>query len=809
MNDLRSAFRQLLKAPGFTSVAVLTLALGIGACSIVFGWIHGVLIDAIPGAADPHRLVVLTERHVTGELNETLSIPDVRDLATETNLFDGVIASQIEAVTLRIDRSVEWVWAQPTTANYFDVLGVRPVLGRAFRPDEDRAPRGNPVAVISHGLWQRRFGGTPDVVGRTVEISRRPFTIIGVAPAGFRGTMGGLGFDLWVPVTMSNETDDIARALQSRGWRWLHTVARLRDGVSIARAQVALETVMQRMETAYPDSNRDIRVAVLPLWKSPWGAQGRMLPLLTALAGVALLLLLLVIANLANLLLARASAREAEMAVRLALGARSGRLIRQVLVESLALSTLGGLGGLLVAAFFGRALSWMLPPTYLPLALHFEIDARILAFTALITLGSGLLFGLVPAWRATRTSLAGALKAGGRDGVGHRGGHRLRQALVIAEIAAALVLLVGMTLCTRSFERARLVQVGFEPRGVWIAGFRLPPGAYSRDEAASFYRRLRTELAQLPGVTSVGLTDWIPLGFEGGSSTRFSVPGYQPGPSEIVEAGVSQVSPAYFTTLRVPIARGREFDERDGPNGPPVVIINQRLADRYFPGRDALGLVIHLWDKPRTIIGITPTGKYRSLNEPPRSYLYVPVEQTTDYTLAAVVRTTGDPRAIATAVEQTALRLDHDVKPMAAMPLTDYMAAAYLIPQTAAVLLAILGSIAILLAALGIYAVIAWSVSRRVREVGVRMALGASRSGMIWMFVREGLRLAGIGTAFGLVGAVLGGRVLGNILVDVSAGDPLTYALAVPALALVAAAACWLPARRAARIEPMAALRMD
>jgi predicted permease len=449
------------------------------------------------------------------------------------------------------------------------------------------------------------------------------------------------------------------------------------------------------------------------------------------------------------------------------------------------------------------------PPTYLPIALHFEVDGRILGFTALVAVGTGVLFGLVPAWHATRTGLAQSLKAGGRDGAGTRGGHRLRQSLVVAEIAAALVLLVGMTLCTRSFERARLVQVGFEPQGVWIAGFRLPPGAYSPAEAAAFYRRLRLELAQLPGVAAVGLTDWIPLGFEGGSSTGFSVPGYQPGPSEHVEAGVSVVTPGYFSALRVPFAAGREFDERDGPEAPPVVIINQRLADRYFPGRDPVGLKLNLWDKPRTIVGVTRTGKYRSLNEPPRSYLFLPVEQIGDHTLAAVIRTTVAPGSVASAVEQTALRLDPAVKPMAAMPLTDYMAAAYLIPQTAAVLLTVLGSIALLLAALGIYAVIAWSVGRRVREVGVRMALGASRPGMIWMFVREGLRLAGLGAALGLVGALLGGRLLGSLLVDVSAGDPLTYLLAIPTLALVTAFACWLPARRAARVDPMTALRTE
>ncbi|MDO8348776.1 MAG: ABC transporter permease, partial [Planctomycetota bacterium] len=402
MNDLRFAFRQLLKAPGFTVVAVLTLALGIGACTLVFSWIRSVLLDTIPGARDPGRLVVLAQRHVTGEVFHTLSMPDVRDLRSQSNVFTGIIASQMEPATLRTDQELEWVWTQPVTANFFDVLRVTPALGRAFLPDEDQAPGGNPVAVISHRLWQRRFGGSPGVIGRSVEIARRPFTIIGVAPAGFRGTMGGLAFDLWVPLTMSNEYADISRALTSRGWRWLHTIARLQDGVSLAQAQVATDIATRQLEAEYPQSNKDVGAAVRPVYRAPWGIQASLLPLLTALAGVAILLLLLVIANVANLLLARASSRENEMAVRLALGARATRLVRQVLVESLVLASLGGILGAILAATFSRALLWLLPATYLPVGIEFPIDLRVLAFVTAITVVTGLLFGLAPAWRAAR-----------------------------------------------------------------------------------------------------------------------------------------------------------------------------------------------------------------------------------------------------------------------------------------------------------------------------------------------------------------------------------------------------------------------
>lgn len=809
MNHLRVSIRQILKAPAFTLVTVVTLSLGIGACTLVFSWIRSVLIDTIPGARDPGRLVVLADRHVSGAIADTLSMPDLRDLAATTNIFAGITGSQMEATPLRIGQEVEWVWAQTTTANYFEVLGVQPSLGRGFRVDEDQAPRGNPVVVISHGLWQRRFGSDPAVIGRTLEVGRRPFTVIGVAPAGFRGTMGGLGFDLWYPVTMSGEFEDIQRALVTRGWRWLHTVARLREGVSMAQAQAATDTVMRRLEAEYPNSNRDSGAAVLPVWRSPWGAQGLLLPLLMSLAGVAALLLLLVIANVGNLLLARASSREGEMSVRLALGAGARQLIQLALTESLLLSLLGGLGACGIAAAMGRSLLWLLPQTYLPVQLTFPMDFRVVLFAITLAGVTGILAGLFPAWRSTHATLAASLKAGGRSGEGSRDSQRVRQALVAAEIAAALVLLVGMTLCGRSFEKARQLYVGMDPQGVWIAGYRLQPDQFSAKDAAAFYRRLRSELAALPGVTSVALADWLPLGFEGGSSTQFQVPGYQPAPGERLSSGVSIVSPDYFGTLRIPLLRGREFELRDDAQAPLVAIINEEIARRYFPGRDPLGLEIQVWGQPRRIIGVARTGKYRTLNEAPRPYLWMPLTQGSDHTLTAVIRTEGSMEALAASVERISAAIDPNARPMAAMAMTDFMAAVYVVPRVAATLLAILGGVAVFLASLGIYSVIAWSVSRRVREIGLRMALGAGRTEVVSMFVQQALKLALIGTGVGILGAVAGGRAIAGILVGVSATDPLAYVIAIPALGAIAALAAWIPARRAATVDPVVALRAE
>ncbi|MBL9138226.1 MAG: ABC transporter permease [Verrucomicrobiales bacterium] len=809
MNTLRLSFRQLLKAPAFTLVTVVTLSLGIGACTLVFSWIRSVLIDTIPGARDPGQLVVLADRHISGAIGDTLSMPDLRDLAANTNVFNGVVGSQMEATPLRIGKEVEWVWAQVTTANYFDVLGVRPGLGRGFRADEDQAPRGNPVVVISHGLWQRRFGADPDILGRTIEVGRRPFTIIGVAPAGFRGTMGGLGFDLWYPVTMSGEFADIQRALATRGWRWLHTVARLQQGVPIDRAQVATDIIMRRLEAEYPASNRDNGVAVLPVWRSPWGAQGLLLPLLMSLAGVAALLLLLVIANIGNLLLARASSRESEMSVRLALGAGARQLIQLVLTESLLLALLGGLGACVIAAALGRSLLWLLPQTYLPIQLGFSLDFRVVLFAIALALVTGVLTGLFPAWRSTHTTLAASLKAGGRSGEGSRGSQRVRQILVAAEIAAALVLLVGMTLCGRSFERARQLYVGLDPRGVWLAGYRLQPDQFSAQDAAAFYRRLQNELSQLPGVTSVALADWLPLGFEGGSSSLFQVPGYQPAPGERMSTGVSTVSHDYFRTLSIPILQGREFQLQDDDQAPLVTVINDEIARRYFPGRDPVGLEIQVWGKPRRIVGVARTGKYRSLNEAPRPFLWMPLSQGSDHTLTAVIRTEGSLEALGASVERVSAALDPNARPMAAMAMTDFMAAVYVVPRVAATLLAILGAVAVFLASLGVYSVIAWSVGRRVREIGVRMALGAGRSEVVGLFVHQALRLTLLGAVVGILGALAGGRAIAGILVGVSATDPMAYLVAIPTLGVIAAVAAWLPARRAAAVDPVVALRSD
>jgi len=809
MNDFKFAFRQLLKNPGFTTVAVLTLALGIGANSVVFSWIQAVLLDAVPGAHDADRLVVLCTRHASGRLTDTTSLLDNRDLAAESQVFAGVAGSCYDAATLRSSEQTDWVWTESATANFFDVLGVKPALGRFFLPDEDTRPGGDNVVVLSHGLWQRRFGGDPKVLGRVVEIANRPFTVVGVAPVEFNGGMGGLRFDLWIPVTMAPNFAFADRVLAKRNVRFLHTYARLQPGISVTQAQAAASGVMQRLEREYADTNHEVGVAVLPVWKSPWGGQSVFLPLLRSLMVVALLLLMLVIANVANLQFARASSRQQEVAVRLALGAGRVRLVRQFLTESVLLAGIGGVLGCLLSAWGVNVIFKLLPPTPLPIGYQFPLNGMVLGFTAALTLVTGILFGLVPALQTVKAGLNDTLKQGGRSGAPGLRNHRIRSSLVVAEVALALVLLVGMTLCARSLQNSRKIDLGLDPQHVWAAGFRLPPVGYTDGRAEEAYRRLRKELESLPGVENVAFADWLPLGLEGGSATGFAVDGYQPAPGESVAAGVSIVSSGYFRTLRIPILAGREFDERDHDTATRVVVINQFLSDRYFGGRDPVGLKIRFWNQDLTIVGVARNGKYRALNEPQQAFVYVSESQFGHSSLAAIIRTTGDPRSMAKAVERAAVSVDPMLKPAAALTMTDYTAAAFTIPLMAATLVSALGIVALLLAALGIYGVVAYSTNQRTREIGVRLALGAQRLDVLRLFLKQGLKLAGMGLALGVGGALAAARVLSNLLVGVTASDPVSYFAMCGLLCAVALLACWVPARRASRVDPMEALRHE
>jgi predicted permease len=807
--DLKFAFRQLKKHPGFTGVAVLTLALGIGANAVVLSWIRATLIDSIPGATDPGRLVVVAPRHVSAGLNDTMSLADIEALRGASNVFSRIAGSQIEALPVRIGRDIEWVWGQPVEADFFEVVGVQPVIGRTFLPGEDEPGATEAVAVISHRLWERRFGGDHQVIGKDIEVNERAVTIVGVAAPGFRGTMGGLDLDLWIPLSAHVEAADLRSRQESQGWRWLHTVARLRDGVSIDEAGSAAKVVGRRLAGEFPNSNRDTTFEVLPVWKAPWGGQEVFLPLLRVLTAVVVLLLALVTANMANLLLARAQQRESEVAVRAALGAGPGRIIRQFLTESLVLAALGGLGGVLLASAGKGLLLRMIPPSYLPIAYEFRIDGVMLLAICGITLLTGLLFGLMPAIRAVRWNLHETLKAGGRSMVGPSSRHWLRRGLVVGETALACVLLLGMGLCVRSFLTARQIDVGLDPNNIWLTGFRVSPESGDGVWVNGLFRRLREEAARLPGVESVALADWLPLGFEDGSGTSVGIPGYQPQAGEGMGSRLGFVSPGYFDTMRIPISTGRDFRDGDELAGPRVAVVNQAFADRFFAGRDPVGLKFVFWGAEARIIGVVETGKYQALNEPPQPFIYALAETIAHRNLTLVARTCGEPSTVARSIESLAISIDPQLTPFASLSYRNYMAAALTIPRMAAVLLTALGVVALGLAALGTYAVSAQAVERRRREMGVRLALGARPRDILNLVLKQGFVIAALGVAIGLVSGVGVARALSGVLVGVRATDLVAWAVPPTLMLVVALVACWAPARRAARVGPMEALKSE
>jgi predicted permease len=807
LSDLRYALRQLARAPGFTAVAVLTLAIGIGATATVLCWMRHLVTHPLPGVANQHELVVLVSNQGGGNV----SLPDLEDFVAQSGVFTGALVTMPTAASLSVDGAAEWVNAQVISAGSFDLLGVQPIVGRAFRPDEDRKPGGDNVLIISERLWRRRFGADPGVIGRVVDLNRHPFTVIGVAPASFLGTLAPNVSDVWAPSSMIWEVRNQGHGfLNRRSWRGWLNLARLQPGKSLAETRAAVETVNARLAAAHPDTNRDTRHRVVPLSETPWGAAAIVGPVFRLLLVVCAGVLLIGAANLASLLLARAVGRRREIAIRLAAGASRGRLIRQLLTESLLLALLGGTAGVLLASWAVDGLPLLLPEATTNLALDFHLDGPVLALTLTLTLGTGLFFGLLPAWQASNPNLNEILKQGGRGAAGSAGHHRARRLLVIAEVALALVLLVGAGLCVRGLKSARQVDFGLEPERVLLAGMQIGMNGYDRESGPDFYRRLRERLAALPELEEAALASWLPLGLAGCKGTGVQVDGYVRPRDENATYEFAIVSPRYFAALGIPLLAGRDFTDQDDASAPGVAIVNEVFAQRFWPGQDPIGRKFRSGGRDRTIVGLTRTGKYNRLNEAPSCFFYLPYQQgVPDLDLGLCVRTKGDPMAAAAAVRAAVAAADPRVDLLGVKPLTLHIEGVFFAQRMASLLLTLLGAVALALATLGVYAVMAYSVSQRTQEFGVRMALGARPGQVHWEVVREGLRLVTAGVAAGLALALAVTRLLAGFLYGVSPLDPVTFAGVPLLLAVVALLACWLPARRATKVDPMTALRAE
>jgi len=803
--DILYSLRSLRRTPGLSCVIVLSLALGIGANATALCWLQHLYNDALPGVERPGEMVIITSSQGGGNV----SLPDLRDFGVLSEVFEGTLATQNGPVQVRNGGRTEWLHIQLTTANFFELLGVRPVHGRMFLPDEDRKPGGNAVVVISEDYWTSHLNRRADVLGRTLEINRHPFTIIGVAPKGFCGTITGLAFPLWVPVSMSREVLN-SDGPENRFARMWHNLARLRPGVDIDAANAALTRADANLAAAYPASNERVTHRVRPLSECPWGAQSILIPVMTMVLVMSLLVWLLVVANVTNLILSRAVQRRQELAIRSAAGAGRWQLVRLMLAESLAFSLLGGALGLLLATWMVELLTLFLPQTDLPTGgLSYKVDLTTVVLTCGFTVLTGLLVGLLPALRVSRGDLAAVLKEGGRSGSEGVEHGRLRNMLVVAEVALAVVMLVSAGLCLKGFSRAREKPIGMDPKGLLIADLHLGMQGYTQESAQPFYAEIQRRLASMPGVESAALSSWYPLGFSGCKGTDARPEGYQPQRGENTTTDLARVSPGYFATMKIPLRSGRDFTDADRAESLPVVIVNEAFAAHFWPGQEAVGRTVRSGGKLRTVVGVAAQGSYYRVNESPRRFIYQPsLQGVPDLDLGLCVRvSSGDPLLLADAVRKTVKTLDPAVDLRGVMRFEDHAAASLFADTIAAGMLGLLGLTSLALAALGIYAVMSYNVSRRMREFGIRMALGADRVTLISMVLRQSLVLVLWGVALGLVCASLGSRVLGSFLNGVSPFDPLIFLLTPAMLTAVGLLACLAPSWRATQIDPVEALR--
>jgi putative ABC transport system permease protein len=806
LQDLRYGARMLMKKPGFSMIAVITLGLGIGANTAIFSVINAVMIRAFP-YRDADRLVVVWEKTQRTEQN-TISPANFFDWQEQNRVFEGLAAFNDTRNSLASDGEPEEITGQIATDNLFSVLGVNAMLGRTFTPDDGK-PGQNNVVILSYGLWQRRFGGDPNVIGRKVTLNAIDQTVIGVMPPDFKwhvrqNSQTGQSAQLWTPWAISNEFR------QFRG-RFIGAVARLKPGMTLDQARAEMDTIAGRLAERYKQFNHGYGVNLVPL-RQQFAGEIRLA--LLVLMGAVGFVLLIACANVANLLLSRAAARQKEIAVRAAMGAGRGRIVRQLLTESLLLAVMGGVAGLLMA-WWGTQMLVSLSPPELGDFQNVEISAPVLGFTFIVALLTGVIFGLFPAFEASNIKLSDTLKEAGRSLAGNARSQQLRSALVIAEIAIALVLLIGAGLLIRSFLQLQGVNTGFNARNVLTMRVALPGVRYNQDEKRiTFFTQALERMRTLPGVEEVGAINFTPfLGL--GTTTSLGIEG-RPKPEPGQPTGGTAlciVDQNFFKALQIPLKRGRLFTEQEVREKRNVVIINETLAKKYFPNEDPLGrrIIISMRppDVPTQIIGIVGDVKHTQLEQDAGPMSYWPIAQLPYPFMTFVLRTRGEATAVATAVRNVVQTLDPQ------QPVGDLRTLASLVGNSIArqrfntLLLGVFALLALLLSAIGIYGVMSYSVAQSVHEIGIRAALGATASDILRLVLKRGMILTLLGVAAGLMVALGLTRLMKNLLFSVSATDPLTFAVIVLLLTLVALLACWIPARRAAKVDPMIALRYE
>ena len=806
LQDLRYALRALRKSPLFSVVAVLTLGLGIGANTTIFTWLEGVVLRPLPVVRDYDRLVLVITR---GPENArwSFSIPDWQDVARAATLIEGPAINNAVPVSVRTSGQAERAWGEVVSANYFDVLGIHPFLGRGLLPAEDSALGAHPVVVLAYGYWQRKFAGDPGVVGRTVSINGHPLTVVGVMPPRFGGKSAGVQFDLWLPLSMVGVATGTPRQYTERQWQTYDAFARLKPGVTFAQADAEMRKIGRDLATTYVHEDGNTGRELLPMRDDYVQAIFR--PALVAVLGITAVVLLIACANVANLLLARAASRRREMGIRLALGARRAALVRQLMVESCVVAVLGGGLGLLIASWGGGLLAALLPPVAYPVNLEMHLDARVLLFSLAVTLGTVILFGAVPALQGSRPDLVPALKDG--TAAAGRSHGILRGTLMVAQLAFSVVALVAAGLFARSLRAGEHVDAGYRaPDRVLLVSTDLFLAGYTPSRGRVAAEQLLQRVQALPGVASASFADIVPLGFGGDNSAGAEIQDYVPQKDENMAIQDVTIAPRYFETIGTPIIEGREFTPQDDSGAMKVAIVNEAFAKRYWPGQDPVGRWIDISGSGRrVIVGVAATSKYKHLNESPIPYVFLPLAQSYDAQVALLIRSSGDPKLLTAPVRRAFAAFDPNLPFLDVRTFAEHMEAAVYFMRVGALMLGLFGALAVVLTTMGIYSVVAYSVSQRTREIGIRTALGATRRDILSLVLGHGMRLAAAGVVIGSILALGVARLLSSQLFGVGAGDPPTYAAIAALLAAVALVASWLPARRAARVDPMVALRTE
>jgi predicted permease len=804
LQDLKFAWRMFVRRPAFTGVAVLILALGIGANTTIFSWAQAVLLSPLSAVPRQDRIVVV--RGVTAtRVGLSMSYPNFQDLrAAKPDGVADLAAFRLLPMTLRAGDEPIRVFGELVTPNFFEFFGIRPALGRGFRADEGLVPDRDAVAVISHDLWRRVFGGDPATVGRAMALNGRSFTIIGIAPPDFHGSAAAVVLDVFVPVTMQKAVSAGDR-LPQRGGGFLDVYARLAEGASVQQVDASMKLAGARLEQQYPDANQGRGLRAVPLWRA--GASSVLLPVMAILMGMVVVVLLIACANVAGLLLARGTGRQREIAVRLAVGASRWQIVRQMLVENLLLSAAGCVGGLLAARWAAGMLNAFVPRTPFPFRFDAGLDAQGIAFAMALMVVTALVSGMMPALRASRPQIGVTLKDASPAGTGRSS--RMRQVLVVGQVGLSVVLLVCASLFARSLTNAGSIDPGFTIRQGLLASIDLLPDSYDEARGGVFVERLLERVSTLPHVSGATVARTMPMDVGGSSDMTVTIEGYIPREGEEPMAYYNQVGPQYFETMGIPIVKGRAITSHDRAAQPAVAVINETMARRYWPGRDPVGATFRFGRGAVTIVGVARDGKYSRLSEEPRNYVYLPALQNYRPDLILHVKTDVDPAVVLPTVRAAVRDLDPNLALFDVRTIEQHMLISTFIARMAASMLGVFGFVGLVLAGVGLYGVIAFNAAQRTREIGLRMALGAGRTQVVWLVLRDGFALAAVGILAGTALAFAAGRLVAGQLTGVSGADPVSFAGTAALLAAVAIVACVLPARRASTLNPLTALRRD